>query len=97
MRGAGDLAEGADFDARRVQVDEEERDPAMLRRVDVGAGEQDREVAEMRVRGPHLLPVHDELVPVPFGAGGEVGQIAPGNRLAEQLAPDLVRAQERLK
>ena len=73
----------------------EERDAAVLRRVGIRAREQDREVAQVRVRRPHLLPVHDELVAVALGTRREVGEVAARDRLAEQLAPHLVGAQQR--
>ena len=86
---------GPHVDPGRAQVEEEERDPAMLRRVGVRAREQDREVAQVRVRRPDLLPVDDELVAVALGARREVREVAPRGRLAEQLAPRLVGAQQR--
>ena len=46
-------------------------------------------------RRPDLLPVDHPLVAVAHGPGAEVGQVAAGARLAEQLAPDLLAGQQR--
>ena len=46
---------GRTVDARRVQVDDEVGEPAALRDVRIGAGEADREVGDVRPRGPDLL------------------------------------------
>ena len=58
--------------------------------VRVGAGQQDRPVAVLGPRGPHLLPVHHEHVPVPDGPGGQSGQVRAGVGLGEELAPHLL-------
>ncbi len=93
MRRARHLFEGPHLDARRVHVDEEVGDAAMLRLVEVGSCEEDAEVAVVGSRGPHLLPVDDPLVAVSHRSGGQPGEIAPCARLAEELAPHLVAAQ----
>ena len=95
VRRAGHLPERAHLDARRVHVDEEVGDPAVLRLVRVGAGQEDAEVAVLRAGRPHLLTVHHPLVTVAHGPGGEPGEVAAGARLAEELAPHLVAAQHR--
>ena len=46
---AGDLDERPDLDARRVHVDDEVRDAAVLRRVGIGAGQADPPPGELRV------------------------------------------------
>ena len=79
----------------RPHVEQEERDATMLRRVRIGAREQQAEVGVVRARGPDLLPVDDELVAVGDRARAEVREVGAGVGLAEQLAPDLVRAQQR--
>ena len=53
----------------------------------VGAGETDREVRDVRPRGPDLLAVEDPLLAVAHRAGGERRQIRSRARLAEELAP----------
>ena len=63
--------------------------------VEVGAGQEDAEVAVVRARRPHLLTVHDPLVAVAHGPGREPGEVGAGARLAEELAPHLVAAQHR--
>ena len=44
---------------------------------------------------PDLLAVDDELVAVAFRPGGQPGEIAAGAGLGEQLAPDLLAAEQR--
>ena len=61
----------------------------MLRLVRVGAGDEHPERSDVGERGPHLLPVHNPLVAVANGAGGQPGNVGPGAGLAEELAPDL--------
>ena len=48
-------------------------------------------------RRPDLLAVDHALVAVAHGAGAEVGQVAAGAGLAEQLAPDLLAAEQRAR
>ena len=79
----------------RVHVEQEERDAAMFRRRRIGAGEQQAEVCVVRTGRPHLLTVDHELVTVGDGARAEVREVGARVGLAEQLAPDLVRAQQR--
>ena len=67
----------------------------MLRRRRIGAREQQAEVGVVRTGGPHLLTVDHELVTVGNRARAEVREVRAGVGLAEQLAPDLVRAQQR--
>ena len=50
---------------------------------------------QVRRRRPDLLAVHDPLVAVALGAGGEPGDVGAGARLAEQLAPDLLGREDR--
>src|SRR5207253_5573598 len=86
---AGDLAERAHADARRVELHEEEGDAAVavLR---VGAREDEDPVGPRAEGGPHLLPVQHEVVAVEARRGLERGEVAARARLAEALAPDLV-------
>ncbi len=51
--------------------DEEVGDPGVLRRVGVGAGQQEDVVGVVRLGRPHLLPVDDPLVAVELGPGLE--------------------------
>ena len=60
-RQRGDQPEGH---ARRLGIDEHRADSAVLRRVAVGAHvHEDRRVRQSRAGAPHLLTVHDEVVP----------------------------------
>jgi cholest-4-en-3-one 26-monooxygenase len=95
VRGPGDLPQRSNLDTGAAQIQKKERDAPMLRRVEIGARQQDREVAEVRVRRPDLLPVHDELVARTLGPRRQIREIAARRRLAEELAPRLLRAQER--
>ena len=79
----------------RAHVEQEERDAPVLRRVGIGAGEEQSEVCVVRAGCPHLLPVDDELVTVGHGARAEVREVGARVGLAEQLAPHLVGAQQR--
>ena len=72
-----------------VHVDREVRDALVLGHVGVGAGDQHPEVGDVTRRRPHLLPVDDPLVAVADGARLQPGEVAAGDRLAEQLAPRL--------
>src|SRR5207245_1302888 len=86
---AGDLAERAHADARRVELHEEEGDAAVavLR---VGAREDEDPVGRRAEGGPHLRAVQHEGVAVEPRRGLERGEVAARPRLAEALAPDLV-------
>ena len=93
MRGAGDLLDRADLDARRPHVDEEIGEPLVLRRREVGARHQHAEIAVLRARGPDLLAVDDPVLAVALGARAQAGKVGARRRLGEQLAPDLLAAQ----
>ena len=56
----------------------------------IGPGHQHAPVGDVGQRVPHLLSGDHPLVPVADGPGGQAGQIGPGSRLAEQLAPRLL-------
>ena len=77
--------------AGSVHVDDEHRDAPVLGCVDIGAGDEDAAVANVRQRRPHLLAVDDPLVAVSNGTGLEARHIGAGTGLGEHLAPDLVR------
>ncbi len=67
----------------------------MLRRVGVGAGDEDAELGEVGQRGPDLLAVDHVLVAVADRPGAQVGEVGAGAGLAEQLAPDLLAGEQR--
>ena len=62
----------------------------MLGQVRVGACEHDAPPCDVGDRRPDLLSVDDPFVAVTHGPGGKAGEIGPGARLAEQLAPDVL-------
>src|SRR5206468_5570703 len=73
---------------------EQERDAAVavLR---VGAREHEDPIGPRPEGSPNLLTVDDEFVAFEAGARLEGSEIAPGARLTEALAPDLVSRQHR--
>ena len=92
---AADVAQRSDLDPGRVQVDDEVGEAATLRHVRVGAGQADREVREVRPRGPDLLAAEHPLLAVERGPGGQRREVGARARLAQQLAPLLLVAHER--
>ena len=65
----------------------------MLGHVRVGANQQLLPVAHAGVAGPDLLARHYQLVAVDDGFGAQAGQVGPGARLGEALAPQRLTAQ----
>src|SRR5262249_12360355 len=51
----------------------------------------------VRARGPHLLPVDDEVITLVNGARAQACQVAAGAGLRETLTPSLVTGQDRLE
>src|SRR5690349_16358403 len=84
LRLVGDLAQRPYLDARRTYVDDEVRDPALLRRVGVGAGETDAPVGELRVARPDLLAVERPAALGRLRPCADGSQVAAGAGLAEQ-------------
>ena len=62
--------------------------------VGVASGQAQAPVGELGVGGPDLAPADPVAALDWHGAGAEGGQVAPGVRLAEQLAPQLCRRQD---
>ncbi len=89
------VAERADLHTRLVEIDEEVRQPLALGHVDVGAGQEHGPVRDVRPRGPHLLTGDDPVVAVALGPGREGREVGTGARLAEELAPGLLVADDR--
>ncbi len=83
----GELGDGPGLDARGLHVDDEHADAGVLGGVGVGAHEAEAEVGVVRARGPHLLAVDHEAVPVQLGPGAQAGQVAAGVGLAHAQAP----------
>ena len=94
---ARDLAQRPHLDAGRVHVDDQVGEAGVALRVGVGAGEEDAEVRDVRVRRPDLLPVDDEAVALEARRRADAGEIGAGTGLREPLAPDLVGREERLQ
>ena len=81
------------LDAGLLHVDDEVREPAVLRHVGVRCGTSSiPHLRDVRERRPHLLAVDDPLVAVAHRARREPGDVGAGARLAEELAPDLLVA-----
>src|SRR5918995_3926130 len=95
---AGDVADRAAFDPRRVHVDDKRGDAlvldAALDRLRVRPQQEQAPVGEMRRRDPDLLAIHCVLVAVADGCRAQVGQVGAGFRLAEPLAPVLRRVED---
>ncbi len=96
----GDLVEGAHVDAGALHVEQEVRQPFVLRQVGVAAGDEHAPLGDVRQGGPHLLAVEHPVVAVADRARGQAGDVGAGARLAEHLAPDVLAredaAQQRL-
>jgi hypothetical protein len=60
----------------------------------VGAAQDEDPVGVLRVGGPGLLPVEQEVVTLVFGAELERREIAAGVRLRVALAPDLLARED---
>ena len=90
---AGDLHDRADLDAGLVHRHEQVRDALVLRRVPVGAGEDEAPLGPVGERCPDLLPVDDPLAGrfVEVRLGLHVGEVGAGVGLAVALAPQLGR------
>ena len=93
-RPPGDLAQGSHLDSGLTHVEREVGDASMLRLIGVGAGDEDRVARPMRSGCPHLLPVDDPAVAVAHGLRAQAGEVGPGAGFAEQLAPDVLAAQD---
>jgi hypothetical protein len=87
---AGELAKRSYLHAGYGHVEHEVRQALVLGYVGVGTGHQDRPARLVRHRRPDLLPVHHPVVAVAYRPGGEAGEVGPGTRLAEELAPHLL-------
>ena len=90
----GEGADRADLDAGLAHVDEQERDAGVLAHVSVGAGEQEHPVRLAGPGRPHLLAVDHPLLAVEHGASGQRGEVAPGPRFGEALAPAVVTTED---
>ncbi|MFY9264091.1 MAG: hypothetical protein WAO61_01495 [Solirubrobacterales bacterium] len=62
-----------------------------------GARQQDRPVGDLRAAGPDLLAGDLPAVAVALGPALQTGEVGSGTGLGEELAPDLLAGQNRLK
>ena len=92
---AGHLDDRRHFDAGQIHRHDEVAQACVLRRVGVRARQQDPELRRVRERRPDLLTVDDVLVAFLERARRDVGEVAAGLGLAEELAPDLVGRKHR--
>ena len=74
--------QGIDPDARRLHVDEEHRQPAVLGRILIGPHGQPAIVGIAREARPELLPVDDVVVAIAIGPRLQRGEVGPRARLA---------------
>ena len=84
------LAEWADGDAGLLQVDDERREPLVLRRFGVAASKDVAPRGVTGLGGPHLLSMQDPAVAISGRPCRERREVRPGVRLREELAPDFV-------
>ena len=91
----GDLVQGPHLDTGAFHVDQERGDALVLGHIGIGPGQQEPEPGQVGQRRPDLLPVEDPLITVGNGPGREARHIGPRAGLAEQLAPDLLRREQR--
>ena len=78
-----------DVDAGLVDLQDEHGEPAVLRRMPVGAGQTQGVVTAERARAPDLRAVQNEDVAVAGGPGDQAGQVRTSRRLGEELHPNL--------
>jgi hypothetical protein len=92
----GDLAQGPDLDPGLVHVDHEGGDPLVGRSLGIAAGQQQPPIGELRVGRPHLLAGDPPPAGAVVAAGGrgERRQVAARPWFAEELAEELVGAQD---
>ena len=75
----------------RLHVDQQERDALLpLPGRGIGAHQAEAPIGMVRGRGPDLLAVDDVMVAVASGRGLQRGEVRPGARLGEALAPPIV-------
>ena len=88
------LVERPNIDARSVHIENEVREPVVLRHVGVGASDQHPPAREVRDGGPHLLTVQDPVVAIPDGARCQTRHVRARTGLAEELAPDVLARED---
>ena len=83
----GHLAQRSNLDTGLVHVNDEVGDALVLRGVRVGPGNEHALLGHVPAGRPDLLAGDDPLVAVPDRLGLQPGQVRPGTRLGEELAP----------
>ena len=73
--------------ARLLYVDHEIRQPLMLGRIPIRAGQQQAVIGMMGAGGPDLLAVDEPIVAVQIRTGGGASEVRAAARLTEELAP----------
>ena len=81
-------------DTGAFHVNQQVADTLVLGRFRIGAREHEDTVGVLCARGPHLLPVDDEVVAVVGRAGLKSGKVGARARLGVALAPDVLGAQD---
>src|SRR3989441_11107520 len=66
----------------------------VLRRLGLGAAEEEAPVGDVGVAGPHLLAVHDEAIAPALAARAQRAQVRAGAGLGEALAPEVVAREQ---
>src|SRR5207247_10844421 len=70
-----------------LYVDHEIRQPLMLGRIPIRAGQQQAVIGVMGAGGPDLLAVDEPIVAVQIRTGGGASEVRAAARLTEELAP----------
>ena len=89
-----DLPDGLHGHAGLVGLDGEPGQAPMLRDVPVGPGQAHPVVGVIRPARPDLRPVEDPAVAIPGGPALDARQVRSGDRLGEELDPELVAGQD---
>src|ERR1700730_2070892 len=89
----GHLTQGANFDAGRFHIHEEDGESFVFRRARVGANDEFTPIAHPAVAGPDLLAVHDVVIAVQPCFHLQTREIGTGVGLGKALAPDFFSAQ----
>src|SRR5438876_1156830 len=79
---------------RAAEVDQEQADAMVLRRLGLGAAEEEAPVGDVGVAGPHLLAVHDEAAAPALAARAQRPQVGAGAGLGEALAPEVLAREQ---
>src|SRR5712692_7697958 len=95
LRVAGDLHQRPYLDAWALHVDEQVRQAVARVGLLALARDQHAPLGDVRQRRPDFLAVDHVVVALVLGAGLQTRQVAAGVGLAEALAPDLLRREQR--